>query len=231
MTPLLILVFGFAPSTAVGTDLLYAGLTKIAGTLSHERRGNVEWRIVGLLCAGSIPASAITMVALHTLVRDSKAIDTVLSTTLGVALLATAASLLLRGRVAAGAPIWQDQPVTLGTPARRTILLGSVLGVLVTLSSVGAGALGSVCLLLLYPRLAAARIVGSDIAHAVPLTLVAGLGHAAMGGVNWVLLASLLVGSIPGIWLGSMGANRLPERLLRGVLATALAAIGARLVL
>jgi len=231
MTPLLILLFGFSPATAVGTDLLYAALTKAAGTLSHQRRGNVEWRIVGLLCAGSIPGAAITLIALHRLVSDASAFNKVLSTTLGFALLATAASLFFRPHPAARAPSSEGESPWRERPPHHTLLLGFVLGVVVTLTSVGAGALGTVVLILLFPGLPAARVVGTDIAHAVPLTLVAGLGHAALGGVNWLLLGSLLVGSIPGIWLGSMAANRLPEHLLRAALATLLATVGMRLVL
>lgn len=231
MTPLLILVFGFPPATAVGVDLLYAAVTKSAGTLAHLRRGNVDWRIVARLSAGSVPAAALTLFALHALVRDARAFNAVLSVTLGFALLATAGSLVFRRRVVAHGTAAQRDCEHAGAPAYRATVLGVGLGILVTLSSVGAGALGTVALLLLHPRMPTARIVGTDIAHAVPLTLVAGLGHAALGGVNWALLASLLVGSIPGIWLGSLAANRFPERLLRAVLASVLVAVGARLVL
>jgi uncharacterized membrane protein YfcA len=216
----------------VGTDLLYAAITKSAGTLAHRRFGNVDWRVVRLLCAGSVPASALTLLALHTFVRDPKAINAVLSATLGFALLATAASVLFRRRIAAYATAvarFDEQRV--GVPTYRTALLGAVLGTLVTLSSVGAGALGSVALLVLFPAMPMRRIVGTDIAHAVPLTLVAGLGHAALGGIDWALLASLLVGSIPGIWLGTLLANRFPERLLHTALAAVLVVVGVRLVL
>ena len=232
MTPLLILVFGFAPATAVGTDLLYAAITKSAGTLAHRRFGNVDWHVVRLLCAGSVPASALTLLALHTFVRDPRAINAVQSATVGFAKLATAADVLFRGRIAAyaaAAARFGDQHID--APTYRTVLLGAMLGALVTLSSVGAGALGSVALLLLFRAMPMLRIVGTDIAHAVPLTLVAGVGHAALGGVNWTLLASLLVGSIPGIWLGTLVANRFPERLLRTALATVLVVVGVRLVL
>jgi uncharacterized membrane protein YfcA len=232
MTPLLILVFGFAPATAIGTDLLYAAITKSAGTLAHRRFGNVDWRVVRLLCAGSVPASALTLLALHTFMRDPKAINAVLSATLGFALLATAASVLFRRHIAAYATaVARGGEQHVDAPTYRTALLGAVLGTLVTLSSVGAGALGSVALLVLFPAMPMLRIVGTDIAHAVPLTLVAGLGHAAMGGIDWALLASLLVGSIPGIWLGTLLANRFPERLLHTALAAVLVVVGVRLVL
>ena len=107
--------------------------------------------------------------------------------------------------------------------------VGAILGVLVTVSSVGAGALGVTALFFLYPGLAAARIVGADIAHAVPLTLVAGLGHAAAGAVDWQLLVALLIGSLPGIWLGSALSQKIPERLLRTALAGMLVLIGGKL--
>jgi uncharacterized membrane protein YfcA len=230
MTPLLILVFGFSPSIAVGTDLLYAAITKSAGAIAHRSRGNVDWRIVRALAAGSLPAAALTLTFLHTLRADAAVVSSLISATLGFALLATAAALLLRNRAmrraanAAASPAREAHGV-------RVVLLGVVLGALVTLSSVGAGALGMVALLILFPHVPTVRIVGTDIAHAVPLTLVAGLGHAALGGVDYALLASLLAGSIPGIWLGSIAATRFSERFLRSVLATLLLALGVRLVL
>ena len=230
MTPLLVLLFGVAPVTAVGTDLLFAAITKTGGAWAHARRGGVDWKIVARLAAGSVPAAALTLVWLHFFVSDQKALSHVVSAGLGVALLLTAGALLFREplrRWAArrGASVTDEHTTT-----KRTIVFGAVLGVLVSISSVGAGALGVTALFFLYPGLAAARIVGSDIAHAVPLTLVAGLGHAAAGVVDWPLLGSLLVGSLPGIWLGSRLGQALPERLLRGALATMLVLIGGKLV-
>lgn len=231
MTPLLILVFGFPPSTAIGTDLLYAAITKSAGTIAHHARANIEWRIVGLLSAGSVPAATVTLIILHTLVRDTKVVSTLLSATLGFALLATSAALLFRNRVLTYADTAARGSSMSGTAGSRVVLLGLVLGVLVTLSSVGAGALGTVALLMLFPRMPAVRVVGTDIAHAVPLTLIAGLGHAALGHVNYILLASLLIGSVPGVWLGSVAASRFSERILRALLAMLLLALGVRLML
>jgi len=229
MTPLLILAFGFSPVTAVGTDLLYACITKSAGTLAHLRQGNVDWRTVRWMSAGSLPTAAMTVVALHAFLPDTHAISAVLSVALGCALLATAAALLLRERIVRH---WPRTDTTDRGKSRNPIvgmvLLGAARGILVTLSSVGAGALGTVALLILFPRMPTTRIVGTDIAHAVPVTLVAGLGHAALGTVNWTLLASLLVGSIPGIWLGSQAASRVPEATLRTILATLLAVAGLR---
>src|SRR6266545_1065496 len=221
MTPLLVLVFGVAPVTAVGTDLLFAALTKTGGAWAHTRRSNVAWNIVGWLAAGSVPASAVTLALLHLFVPDPGKLSAIVSVALGFALILTAWA----ARRAASGP----RSAT-GSP-RRTVALGAVLGVLVTVSSVGAGALGVTVLFLLYPGLAVARIVGTDIAHAVPLTLVAGLGHAVAGAVDWKLLVALLIGSLPGIWLGSALSQKIPERLLRGALAAMLILIGGKLAL
>jgi hypothetical protein len=227
MTPLLVLVFGVAPVTAVGTDLLFAALTKTGGAWAHARRQNVDWSIVCRLAAGSVPASAVSLLLLHLFVPDHGKLSTIVSAALGVALILTAGALLFRDRLHA----WSARhgaPREVSTP-RRTIIIGAILGVLVTVSSVGAGALGMTALFFLYPGLAAARIVGTDIAHAVPLTLVAGLGHAAAGAVDWTLLVALLIGSLPGIWLGSALSQRIPERLLRTALAGMLVLIGGKL--
>jgi uncharacterized membrane protein YfcA len=228
MTPLLVLLFGVHPATAVGTDLLYAAVTKTAGTAVHARSGSVDWRIVARLAAGSLPAAAITLAMLSQFDLRSPQVTQFVSAVLGTALLLTATMLLLRQRLLAWA---QQRKVSVqGTAAgTTTVAIGALLGVLVSISSVGAGALGVTALLFLYPRLASVRIVGTDIAHAVPLTLVAGLGHWWMGSVDWALLASLLVGSLPGIWLGSRLAVKVPDGVLRPVLATMLVAIGARL--
>jgi uncharacterized protein len=232
MTPLLVLLFGVSPVTAVGTDLLFAAITKTGGAWAHARRGGVDWKIVGLLAAGSVPAAALTLVWLHYFVSDQKALASVVSVGLGFALLLTAGALIFRERLRRWAVRHNaGRPGATGIrTARRTVAVGAVLGILVSVSSVGAGALGVTALFFLYPGLAAARIVGTDIAHAVPLTLVAGLGHAAAGVVDWSLLASLLIGSLPGIWLGSHIGQALPERFLRGALATMLVLIGGKLV-
>ena len=230
MTPLLVMAFGMPPSTAVGTDLLYAALTKAGGTWVHWRRGNVDLKVVGWLASGSLPASLGTLWFLKKYVVNTPALETLISTTLGVALLATAAALLLKGRV--GRKTSPEDALAQIKPRRlaATVLTGVCLGVLVTLSSVGAGALGTVALIVLYPRLAPVKVVGTDIVHAVPLTLVAGIGHLYLGTVDFVLLARLLAGSLPGIWVGSHLASRLPTGVLRPILACMLALIGGRLV-
>ena len=231
MTPLLVLLFGVAPVTAVGTDLLFAALTKTGGAWAHARRGNIDWNVVAWLAAGSVPASATTLVLLHFFVPHPDKLSAIVSVALGVALILTAGSLMFREKLHAWAARRAPASVDRHFASRRTLIVGATLGVLVTVSSVGAGALGVTALFFLYPGVAAARIVGTDIAHAVPLTLVAGLGHAAAGAVDWTLLVSLLIGSLPGIWLGSSLSRKIPERVLRTALAAMLLLIGGKLAL
>jgi uncharacterized membrane protein YfcA len=230
MTPLLVLLFGVHPSTAVGTDLLYAAITKSCGTIVHHIGNTVEWRVMGLLAAGSLPASLITLLVLQQFDISRNTLGELISYILGYALLLTTLSLVMRRYIlllARRLSVYRNSRLQAAT----TVLLGVILGTAVSLSSVGAGAIGVTALILLYPHLPIARIVGTDIAHAVPLTLVAGLGHLAMGEVNLPLLASLLIGSLPGIALGSLIAPRVPEQALRILLAIILAVIGIRLVL
>lgn len=233
MTPLLVLLFGIAPATAVGTDLLYASLTKMGGSWAHGRRGTVEWKVVGLLAAGSLPAAFICMALLRYMAMNEKTLKLLITNALSVALILTALALLFRpylqklGSSKDGAVYELHERHLAGA----TILIGAILGALVAISSVGAGALGGVALLFLYPRLPTVKIVGTDIAHAVPLTLAAGLGHAALGTVDYGLLGSLLLGSLPGIWLGSHIGMRIPDRILRPILATMLMIIGGKLML
>ena len=230
MTPLLVLLFHFHPATAVGTDLLYAAATKTAGTAVHGLRDTVDWRIVRRLGAGSVPGAALTLAGLAYFGPASKSQGALISFVLGVALLMTSATILFRPQILAFAAR-RRREVSDRRVALLTVLTGLVLGVLVSLTSVGAGALGVTALLLLYPRLPTIRIIGSDIAHAVPLTLVAGAGHWMLGTVNWHLLASLLVGSVPGIVVGSLLATRAPDLVLRPILAVTMILVGARLVL
>jgi uncharacterized membrane protein YfcA len=229
MTPLLVLLFGIHPSTAVGTDLLYAAVTKSVGTAVHGLNRSVDWLLVGRLATGSVPTTLATGLLLYWLGASGNGSSRLISTVLGVAVLITAVLLLCRTWLLGyfGARLSPDGP----RHARAlTILMGAVLGVLVTLSSVGAGALGVTALFLLYPRMPTARIVGSDIAHAVPLTLLAGSLHWLIGSVDWHLLLSLLTGSIPGIILGSVLATRVPDKVTRPALACVLAIVGGRLV-
>ena len=229
MTPLLVLLFGIHPVTAVGTDLLYAAATKTVGTLVHGLNRSVDWAITRRLAYGSLPATVLTLGLLSQFATHSPTAGRIISVVLGLALMLTALSLVFRK------PILAFGLARLGElPQRRvevlTITTGVVLGVAVSVSSVGAGAIGVTALLLLYPRLPTARIIGSDIAHAVPLTLVAGIGHWLLGDIDWLLLGSLLVGSIPGIVLGSYLSARVPDLALRLALAATLAVVGSRLV-
>lgn len=229
MTPLLVLLFGIAPTTAVGTDLLYAAMTKSNGTLVHALHGTVDWRITGRLAAGSVPATIATLVVLALVGQsNSHAADGLITSVLGFALILTAIAMLFRGWFLKYLARRTDQLTDRQTRV-LTILLGIFLGVLVSISSVGAGAIGMTILLALYPRYATVRLVGSDIAHAVPLTLLAGIGHWALGAVDWALLGALLIGSLPGIAIGSFLATRIPDRFLRPVLASTLAAVGVKL--
>lgn len=231
MTPVLVLLFGVHPATAVGTDLLYAAITKACGTVVHHIGDTIAWRVVGLLAGGSLPASFLTLLMLGRLHMENRVfLSDLIAHILGIALLLTTLSLFLRRYILAVAHrlSLHRKP---RTEAAATVLLGALLGVLVTSSSVGAGAIGVTVLVLLYPHLPLKRIVGTDIANAVPLTLTAGMGHLAIGTVNLPLLANLLLGSLPGIALGSWLAPRAPERALRLFLAVMLAVVGARLVI
>ena len=230
MTPLLVLLFGVHPATAVGTDLLYAAITKAGGTVAHGRKGHIDWAITGRLALGSIPAAAITILVLSQLPEGSNAIGKVVASGLGFALLLTAVAILFGRRLREYAAKHDNSPLRQCCLGKITVLVGAILGVLVTISSVGAGALGVAALFFLYPKLSPVRIVGSDVAHAVPLTLVAGLGHWLLGGVDWSLLGSLLLGSLPGIWVGTHVSAKVPEHILRRLLASMLILIGGKLI-
>ena len=228
MTPLLIAVFNVHPATAVGSDLLYAAATKAVGTAVHGRSNSVNWQVVRRLAAGSVPAALLTfLIMIQTGGTASK--GGLLVVALGAVLLMTSVSMLFRDRIV-GLLLVRMEGLSKATTANLTVLTGAILGILVTLTSVGAGAIGVTVLMVLYPRLPTVRIVGSDIAHAVPLTLVAGLGHwIFLEGVDWAMLLSLLIGSVPGIILGSLLAPRLPERVLRTLLAIVLALVALKL--
>ncbi|HXZ06690.1 MAG TPA: sulfite exporter TauE/SafE family protein [Paraburkholderia sp.] len=230
MTPLLVLLFGVHPATAVGTDLLYAAATKATGTLVHGLKGSIDWRITLRLATGSVPAATLTLILLHRYGMASPRASWLIQFVLGIALLITAVALVFRPKLVAFAARHARSPSTFHT-FWLTVLTGAVLGALVSLTSVGAGAIGVTVLLLLYPTLPTTRIVGSDIAHAVPLTLLAGAGHWLLGSIDWALLLSLLVGSLPGIAIGSYLSSRAPDVLLRNILAATLTLVGAKLVM
>lgn len=230
MTPLLLL-FGFPAHVAVGTDLLYAAITKSGGVLVHKRQGTIRWNIVFYLFAGSLPASLATVYVLHKYFPNSESYGHVLTSMLGIMLILTSVVLMFRKKIMSEshehgttgflAHIQRHSP-------RYTWLMGIVLGIMVTLSSVGAGAFGAAVLLLLYPRLPAIHVVGTDLAHAVPLTLVAGTGHLLLGNVDFELLGALLIGSLPAIYIGTKVAARLPEKFLQPLLASMLLGLGVK---
>ena len=234
MTPLLIFGFGIKPHLAIGTDLLFAAFTKLGGTVSLARHRLIDWRVVGQMALGSVPACLVTLYILKQLGPANPATQTIMTTTLGVALLLTAAATFYKAVRGKAVPT-HIAPEHLGraTKARHwalPVLFGAVIGALVTITSVGAGAIGVIVLMLLYPALPLPRIVAADIAHAVPLTLVAGLGHASIGSVDWLLLAKLLAGSLPGIWLGTVLMKKTPDRIIRSLLSVLLAYAGLKLI-
>ena len=230
MTPILILLFGIHPATAVGTDLLHAAVTKTAGSFVHGRNRTIEWRIVRRLAAGSIPTTVITIAALSAIDINGSAARDLINGVLALALVITAVMLVFRNRIVARySPRFgalADNKI-----AAITVAVGAVIGTIVSISSVGAGAIGVTALVLLYPKLPAARIVGSDITHAVPLTLVAGIGHWFLGSIDFAVFTSLILGSVPGILLGSYAAVRVPDRALRLVLAVTLLVVATKLSL
>jgi uncharacterized membrane protein YfcA len=228
MTPILILLFGIHPAAAVGTDLLHAAATKTAGSVVHGLKGSIDWTVVRRLAMGSVPMTVVTIAAMSALDINGAAGRNLVNAVLTLALIATAIALVFRGRIVAR---YADRLGHLAPKrvAALTVAVGAVLGTIVSLSSVGAGAIGVTCLLLLYPKLPAVKIVGSDIAHAVPLTFVAGVGHWFLGSVDFQIFALLILGSVPGILLGSYAAVRLPETALRVVLAATLLVVAAKL--
>lgn len=237
MTPLLVFLFGFKPAVAVGTDLLFAAVTKTGGVwVHHGTHKSVDWKVVSLLSMGSLPCAIATIYLIKHLLSIGKETTGLITYSLGIALILTACALLIRsvltrntereienGAISTGRFNQMQVPVT--------ILTGAILGILVTLSSVGAGALGTIAILFLYPKMSTLKVVGTDLAHAIPLTAIAGIGHWTLGHVDFSLLGSLLIGSLPGIWLGSHISAKIPERVLRPVLATILLLIGLKFVL
>lgn len=229
MTPLLILLFGIHPASAVGTDLLYAAATKTGGSLVHGIEHNIEWPAVRRLAAGSVPATMVTLAGLSFMNLESQATSSLIKLVLCGALLATAGALIFRGAIV---EFYRNRFRALDSrnTAIATVIVGAILGALVAVSSVGAGAIGVVALVILYPRLPMARVIGSDIAHAVPLTLIAGIGHWMIGTIDWHIFGSLLAGSLPGIIVGSYIAMRVPELAMRLLLAATLIVVAGTLL-
>jgi len=230
MTPLLALLFGVSPTVAVGTDLAFASVTKVAGTLAHRYRGTVHWNIVRLLCYGAIPAAVLATLALKHFGALDQSIAQVIRYSIACSVLLTVVALLFRSRMQ-GWIVKHPEKQLQGTPlAIATVVAGFILGTLVTVSSIGAGAIGATLLVLLYPRLSPAEIAGTDIAYAVPLTAIAAAGHWWLGSLDWVLMITLLIGSVPGITLGSLAARAIPEKFLRGLLALTLTSVAYKLI-
>ncbi len=234
MTPLLIFGFGIKPYLAIGTDLLFAAFTKLGGSVHLARNRHIDWPVVGLLCLGSIPAALVTIYILHRVGPADPGVQHLMTGTLGAALLLTAVATLYKAVRGKSTPrnIAREQLAQAAKPRHWVlpVLFGAAIGTLVSLTSVGAGAIGVTVLMLLYPALPLPRIVAADIAYAVPLTLVAGLGHASIGSVNWELLVTLLAGSLPGIWLGSRLVHKTPDRVIRSLLSVLLAYAGVKLI-
>lgn len=230
MTPLLTLLFGVTPSVAVGTDLAFASITKTAGTVTHRARGTVQWHIVRRLCIGALPAALGATLALQYFGPLGEGIGQLIRYSIAVSVLLTVAAILFRGKMLAWVHASPGRQLQGRSLAAATIASGAVLGTLVTISSIGAGAIGATLLVMLYPKLSPAEVAGTDIAYAVPLTAIAAVGHWWLGSINWVLLLTLLIGSLPGITIGSWAARIVPERLLRGLLALTLATVAIKLL-
>lgn len=233
MTPILVLVFGYSPQAAVGTDLIFAATTKTAGWAVHGYRGTVDWQVFRRLCCGSLPAALLTVIFLY-FYPSPVGKDSIIISMVGLAIMVTAAGLILKPLIYRMGERWRlgDPVVFKKWQPAGTVLAGAILGVLVSLTSIGAGALGATMLIYLYPlRMKPATLVGTDIAHAIPLALVAGMGHLAIGNVDFLLLRNLLLGSIPGIILGSLIATKAPDNLVRYALALLLLFVGGKMFL
>jgi len=234
MTPLLVILFGIKPAIAVGTDLLYAAITKSGGIFVHHYQKSIEWKIVGLLCTGSIPAAFMALYLLSWLEASGINYDRLITLVLGIALILTSAVLMFRDNLHAASKNERFTTIRalharLRTP--MTIVAGLLIGLFVTISSVGAGALGAAFLFFLYPRMRAVAIVGTDLAHAVPITAIAGIGHAHLGTVDYILLINLLLGSLPGIYIGSRVGAKIPDKVIRPILAVMLLLIGIKMLI
>ena len=230
MTPLLTLLFGVPPSVAVGTDLAFAAITKSAGTFTHRLRGTIDWGIVRRLCIGALPAAVVATLALKYYGAIDQHLGQLIRYSIAGSVLLTVTALLFKTKMLAWITAKPSRQLQGRALMLTTVGAGAVLGVLVTVSSIGAGAIGATLLVMLYPRLSAAEVAGTDIAYAVPLTAIAAFGHWWLGSIDWQLLASLLIGSVPGITLGSWAARAVPERFLRGLLACTLTGVAVKLI-
>lgn len=233
MTPILIQVFKVPAPIAVGTDLLYAAFTKAAGVWAHHKKRNVEWSIVILLLSGSVPSALVTVSLIGHLKPDTETLESVIVNTMAVALVLTAITLMLRTRIQAmisSPKMDRIKQRYIGVRPVLTVAAGCMIGVLVSITSVGAGVIGTTIVLLMYPRMRTVSIIGTEVAHAVPLTLVAGLGHWQLNAVDFGLLTALLVGSLPGAYIGGKLGSRVSDKLLRPILSGMLLLIAATMV-
>lgn len=240
MTPILIFGFAVQPIVAVGTDLLFAAITKAGGVWAYMKHGVINWQVVLRLAYGSVPATILTLFVLQQTGASEHDNSGLITTALGIALILTSSALLLKGFIASQLRAREGHPFVTALyylreenkhKVRATVLVGAFLGVMVTMSSVGAGALGAVTLLFLYPRLKGTEVVATDIAHAVPLTAIAGIGHSTVGTVDWSLLSYLVMGSLPGIYIGSHLGVKIPEQVMRPLLAILLLGVGVKCLL
>lgn len=232
MTPLLLLVFGVAPTAAIGTDLWFAAITKMAATRVHHGRGLIDWQVARRLWLGSLPASALTLVWMMMMPIDSST-AAFLKIMIAVAVVITAVAMLFHTQLhALGRSLRLESAEKFKSlQAPLTIVAGALLGVLVTLTSIGAGALGVVVLAYLYPlRLTPSRLIATDIVHAIPLALFAGTGHLLLGHVDYALLGNLLIGSLPGVVIGALLSAHLPQLFLRRALSAILLFTGFKLL-
>ena len=230
MTPLLTLLFGVSPTVAVGTDLAFASITKGAGTITHRFNDTVNWAIVRRLCLGALPAALVATLALRHFGALDKEIGQIIRYSIAGSVMLTVVALLFRKRMLNWIHAHPERQLQGRKLSAATIIAGAVLGTLVTVSSIGAGAIGATLLVMLYPKLTPAEVAGTDIAYAVPLTAIAAVGHWWLGSIDWMLLLTLLVGSVPGITLGSMLARKVPERFLRALLAMTLTGVAVKLI-
>lgn len=233
MTPILVLGFGISPAIAIGTDLLYAAITKCGGVFFHHRNGTVDWKIVSLLASGSLPSCLLTVCFLANLKEAGFDYERLMTLTLSTMLLLTAFVVIMKNRLLAYMHSVLERKESLNAKLYSirpaiTVVCGIALGFLVTVSSVGAGAIGAAILFLLYPRKRSVSIIGTDIAHAVPLTAIAGIGHIQLGSVDFTLLVGLLVGGLPAIYFGSLLGKSMPDSILRPLVAGILLVLGIR---
>ena len=234
MPPILVLGFSIPPVIAVGTDLLYAAITKSVGVFAHHKHDNIKWKVVGLLSMGSIPASICSIFAIKLINNAGVNYDRLILSSLSFAMILTAIFLIFRSQ-------WyklskNEHFIFVKILHKKytnlfTIFAGILIGTLVTFSSVGAGVIGAAFLFFLYPRFKTIEVVATDLAHAIPITAIAGIGHANLGTIDYILLLSLIIGSLPGIYLGSQVGNLIPDEIMRRILAGMLLIIGILLIL